>query len=147
MTVQSRFKPVWAAALVLLAGCAAATPERVIRNEGPGAGAGRSLCQRVADDFGMVVTGGDPAGGVEYSASQVETAIAGRGVTYAINLVRNSRPEACSNTSSGVVCTVVGPAELEIRSNRGWARYSVARGDGGVLATRGARLMCRATPS
>ena len=129
-------------ALGLLAGCVQATPDLVLRDEtAPPMGVG--LCQRMKDDFDMVLAGGSPLRGQLYRVSHADRLISAHGVSWGFRLEDDNPEETCVSTADGVTCTIEGPAEFRIQSNAGRAVYQVAAGDRAVVTSEGAIMTCQ----
>lgn len=130
-------------AIAFLAACASATPEKVLRNETSAAEAGPPLCERMAADFGMTVTGGDARVGREFSVSMLDTAFAARGLYFTFKVTDADPAQACLGQPKGMRCDLVGPARLEIQSNAGRAAYQLRAGEAAMVSSSGAKLICR----
>jgi hypothetical protein len=134
------------AALALLAGCAQATPDKVLRVEGA-APLAPSLCERMAEDFDMVLAEGSALRGRTWRVSHADRLISARGVSWGFRLVDDIPEETCVNAANGVTCEVVGPAEFRVQSNAGRATYMVAEGDSATVASEGAIMTCATPPT
>ena len=135
-----------ASAFSLLTGCVSATPDMVLREEAS-APAGPGLCERMAEDFDMVLAEGSILRGRLYRVSHADRMISARGVSWGFRLTDQNEEETCLNTANGATCEVEGPAELRIQSNAGRAVYQVRDGDRAVVASEGAIMTCQEQPS
>ncbi len=134
----------WPSAVVaglIAAACVQATPEKVLRQEAvPGS---RHLCERMAEDFDMVLAEGDVRSGRLFRVSHADRLLSAGGVSWGF-LLRDEDPvETCATTAKGTTCEIRGPAEFEVRSNAGRASYQVIAGNRARVASEGAMLTCK----
>ncbi len=132
-----------AASIAVLAGCAQATPNKVLRIEGS-APIAPPLCQRMVEDFDMVLAEGSALRGQTYRVSHANRAISkgGISVNWGFRLMDDDPAENCVTTAKGMTCEIVGPAEFRVQSNAGRATYLVAAGDHATVASEGAMMTC-----
>lgn len=130
-----------AVAGMALAGCTQATPDKVLRVEGS-APLAPSLCERMAEDFDMVLAEGSRLRGETWRVSLADRAISARGVNWGFRLIDEDPEEACVSEGRGMICDVQGPAEFRVQSIAGTATYLVHADDAAVVASEGATMSC-----
>ncbi len=141
MTSRALLLVASAATLAALAGCTQATPDKVLRVEGS-APLAPSLCERMAEDFDMVLAEGSRLRGETWRVSLADRAISARGVNWGFRLVDEDPAEGCVTEGRGVVCDVKGPSEFRVQSIAGTATYLVHDDDAAVVASEGATMSC-----
>jgi hypothetical protein len=144
----SRHLIVAAAGLGLLAACVQATPDKVLRVEGS-APLAPSLCQRMVEDFDMVLAEGSDLRGRTYRVSHANRAISSSGISvnWGFRLVDEDPAESCVSTAKGMTCEITGPAEFRVQSNAGRATYLVVAGDRATVSSEGAMMTCHEPPA
>ncbi|MGD2132578.1 MAG: hypothetical protein PVI23_07275, partial [Maricaulaceae bacterium] len=112
----------------LASACVQATPDKELRveTEPP---ADVSLCERMAEDFEMVVAEDSALRGRLYRVSHADRLISARGVSWGFRLIDEDPATACETTANGSSCAIEGPAEFHVESNAGRAVYQVRAGD------------------
>lgn len=133
------------APVVALAGCTKATPELVLRAETETPPYG-TLCERMAEDFDMVLAGGSELRGRLFRVSHATRMISARGEAWGFTLIDENPEETCIETDDDVICAVRGPAEFRVQSSAGRATYRVKAGERAQVASEGAVMTCQEQP-
>jgi hypothetical protein len=136
------------AALLALTGlpaCTKATPEKVLRIEGS-APLAPSLCERMAEDYDMVVAETSALRGTTWRASLADRFLSARGINWAFRVDDEDPADACASAEGGMTCQIAGPATFSIQSEAGRATYMVVGGDRATVTSQGATISCVRPP-
>lgn len=134
-----------AVALAAVSGCTKATPDKVLRVEGS-APLAPSLCERMAEDYDMVVAETSALRGTTWRASLADRFLSARGINWAFRVDDEDPADACTSAEGGMTCVIAGPATFSIQSEAGRATYMVAGGDRATVSSQGATISCLRPP-
>jgi hypothetical protein len=132
-------------AVLALAGCVKATQDLVLRAENGAPGAG-TLCERMAEDYDMVVAGGSELRGRLYRVSHARRMFSADWQAASFRLTDQNPAETCVQTNDTVICSIEGPAEFQVQSAAGRAVYLVAPGERAQVTSEGAVMTCEERP-